>query len=215
MRLDGPYIEKVLPGIVQSVLSKHLADALSVPPDYVVEPYKVSGPVKSTLEKVPAFVPTLGEELNRILKTAASLDRVADSLESQGLYREAEEIDILANSIEAAMLGVGLKSDTDMDELRQLIEEQVKGKPGYLANKVGIVKNDASGRRLLSTEGRVYTTEKPSELSNLWKEGPDGNWYLQNAGDKYDVVFMGDKGFLQDRDGKMHPVPGMKEITDL
>jgi len=67
----------------------------------------------------------------------------------------------------------------------------------------------------MSTEGRVFTTKKPTELLHLWKEGPDGNWYLQNAGDAYEAVFIGDKGYLEDMGGQMHSIPGLQEVTDL
>lgn len=216
MRLDQQYIEKVLPGNVQMALSKMLEESLDLPG------YIASDAARGAVRRQPKFVEDLGNEINHLVgtvargtKVAQALDRVADSLESQGFFKEAEEVDILANTLEAAMSGALLKNETDTDELRRLIQEQVRGKPGYLANKVGIIKKDPLGRQLMSTEGRVYTTERPDTLLKLWKEGPDGNWYLQDAGDEYDVVFMGDKGYLQDREGKMHAIPGMREVTDL
>lgn len=123
------------------------------------------------------------------------LDRIASHLESLGVVKEAEELDVVSNTLEA-----GVNSQE---------------KPGWLANKVEVITRGQDGVESKRDENRVYTDTKPSKLSELWKEGPDGNWYLQNAGDKYSVSFEGTKGYLEGVDGSRTHVPGLKIVTDL
>jgi len=206
-----------LPGNVEFAISKLLEQSLDMPR------VASSAAVEATMKRVPEFVKILGEEVNRVRpqypettgKWASMLDSVADSLELRGYVKEAENLDIIANAIEAGVFSPAVKSDEGKEELRRTLTEHVKSTPGYLANKVGIIKKDDAGRKLYSDEGRVYTPEKPTELSHLWKEGPDSNWYLQNAGDAYEALFIGDKGYLEDSGGQKHPVPGLKEVTNL
>jgi len=130
MKMDEKYINDVLPGLVALGISKQIADARSLSHGDV-NAWRLEGPVKNALKKDPKFISVLGEELNRILKTAAMLDKVADSLESRGFMKEAEEIDFIANTIEAGPFGLALEGDRGKGELRQMLMERVKSKPGY------------------------------------------------------------------------------------
>lgn len=122
------------------------------------------------------------------------LDKVASSLEGRGLLKEAREIDIISNTLEKGsfnFLGFGKRGAS---QLRDFIRGEVKGKPGYLANKVGIIDHTRGG---LSSEGRFRTKRLPKEFKDKFVEGPDGYWYLQDV-DSLSVSIYPDKKILYD-----------------
>jgi len=126
------------------------------------------------------------------------------------------------NEDEPKVAGVLLKYEgkeafnpEDTEDLRKHIYEQVRNNPGYRANKIEVTTRDKNGVFLKKLEERLRTkSTPPSPNKNLWEEGPDGYWYLQGAGDEYVAEFVGDKGYLVDRNGEKTEIPGL-EIVDI
>jgi len=148
-------------------------------------------------------------------RVASYLDLIANSLEAKGALVEAEQIDEVANAVDAGLFSGHEPTKAEIEGLRRMISDKVRGNPGYLANKVEVTKKDHTGRFLKRTEERVRTNTKPTVKPLMWKEGPDGHWYLQNSGIDYSVEFVGDDGFLvNNKTGDKTLVPGL-EVIDV
>lgn len=123
----------------------------------------------------------------------AYLDKIASGLESRGLVKEAERIDIVSNTIEKTTFKFPGFGRSNKDELQSLIGDRVKKNPGFLANKIEIY--DRS--RGHSDEGRVRTRTAPKEFRDKFVQGPDGFWYLQDV-DALSIQQYPDKMVLYD-----------------
>lgn len=119
------------------------------------------------------------------------IDKVADSVESKGLYREAELLDIVANTF----------------------SDLIKNEPHWLSNKISIVTRDATGKATKIDEGRVYSDKKPTAFPNIWKEGPDGKWYLQDSDAMSLQIYPDRQVLFDDGTDKGFPAPDVKIIN--
>lgn len=123
-----------------------------------------------------------------IKKLCSMIDSIADRLEKECLFKEAEDLDIISNTIEAVDV-----HPMDYADKFDHIQE----------NDSGVVVGDRGGRRFMTEE------DPPPQLQKMFKKAPDGNWYL--VGDKnVDSVVErpGNKFYLSVKN--LVPVPGLK-----
>lgn len=147
-------------------------------------------------------------------KVAAAIDRVAESLESMGLLLEAEEVDAIANTVDAGLFSGHEPTKEEIEGLRRMVSDKVRSNPGYLASKIEVTWMDPQGRFLKKIEDRLRTREKPPQVgATEWREGPDGYWYLQELDGNHRVEFVGDKGYFVGRGGKRIEVPSLEVVN--
>lgn len=102
------------------------------------------------------------------------LEKVASTLESKGLVKEAAQIDSICNSIEKLALDIPGQPSEIGEELKQSV----------LRNSEKADYTESSGR---DNQGRFFTrVEPPAHLKELFDE-KDGIWYLVDI-EKSDIV---------------------------
>jgi len=119
------------------------------------------------------------QQQKRFSTCSQTLDNLADRLESRGLLKEAEALDIVSNSIDAGFFFPGGKKDREV--LEKMISEEVKNNPALqYANKVDHYKVDDTGNIISISVARFRTKTPPMNAKNAFVKANDGYWYLQD-----------------------------------
>ena len=147
-------------------------------------------------------------------KIATLIDNLANRLEQKGLLKEAAELDVISNTVEAGLFGLGkYKRDPALEGLEKEIGKRVDENPPLKhANKVPYNKVDENGNiKQQLGDVRFRTKTMPTaDLKDAFEKGFDGYWYLKDhevqVNERPDGTF-----YLEKKDKNLGDVKGLEE----